>query len=269
MSFRAAGYSVGYFDFSGQASGEYRRRASDVETGRIFNYQGDPNHVKVLYDDYWESVPGGSSFSQALPGVSSINFSRVNPQAAYWSALLNHSNNGIGGLGTGLSRLGGSFRLTKGLDISFKHYPSGWGGGSRASIQTYNAVKWGGKLARGSVAYSIVAGIHNINAANIIDRRAFGYNTQVATAETIGGIGGAAIGAQIGAAVGVWFGGIRAGPGVLIGGAIGGIFGGWVGSELGHSVVQSKRKWSWISFGIVFSILFFSIGSFVYLNIRL
>jgi RHS repeat-associated protein len=78
VSFAAAAYSVGYFDFSGGASGEYRQRAGSEETGRIFNYRGDPNNVKVLYDDYWEWVPGdGPAFSQALPGINQIRFQSI------------------------------------------------------------------------------------------------------------------------------------------------------------------------------------------------
>src|SRR5690606_25386043 len=75
VSFAAAAYSVGYYDFSGQAGGEYRRRASDVETGRIFNYKGDPNNVKILYDDYWEWVPGEGSVNSVsmLSGRNGIN----------------------------------------------------------------------------------------------------------------------------------------------------------------------------------------------------
>jgi hypothetical protein len=48
VSSRVAAYSVGYFDFYGQASGEYRQRVGSEETGRIFNYKGDPNN----YDTY-------------------------------------------------------------------------------------------------------------------------------------------------------------------------------------------------------------------------
>jgi hypothetical protein len=75
VSYAAAAYSVDYYDFSGQSGGEYRRRASDVETGRIFNYKGDPNNVKVLYDDYWEWVPGEGSVNSVsmLSGRNGIN----------------------------------------------------------------------------------------------------------------------------------------------------------------------------------------------------
>lgn len=49
VSFLAGGYSVGYFDFTGKANGEYRRRASDVETGRIFNFSETAFSWSVMF----------------------------------------------------------------------------------------------------------------------------------------------------------------------------------------------------------------------------
>lgn len=152
------------------------------------------------------------------------------------------TNNAIGGFGTGMTYLEGSFRLSKGGQFSPKYYESNWTGGSRARITTYNAAKWGSRISKGSLVVSIGLGIYNINQANIVDNRTFGYNTQVATAQTIGGIGGAwggaAAGAQVGTAIGVWFGGVGAVPGAVIGGVVGGILGGWGGSELGCAAVD-------------------------------
>lgn len=85
---------------------------------------------------------------------------------------------------------------------------------------------------------SVLIGAYNIGNGYVQDGNTIGYNTHVAAAQTLGGIGGAAVGAQFGAAIGVWFGGVGAIPGALIGGVVGGILGGWGGSELGGAAVD-------------------------------
>ncbi|PKQ65181.1 hypothetical protein BZG02_03365 [Labilibaculum filiforme] len=105
-------------------------------------------------------------------------------------------------------------------------------------MTTHSAAKWGSKISRGTVFVTIGLAAYNINEANKLDNRSFGYNTQVATAQTVVGIGGAMAGAQIGGAIGVWFGGVGAIPGSIIGGIIGGVLGGWGGSELGEAGVN-------------------------------
>ncbi|WP_101260003.1 hypothetical protein [Labilibaculum filiforme] len=159
-----------------------------------------------------------------------------------WTTAIDWSNNGAGGVGTSMSKLKGSFRMSNGAangsKFSPKYYESNWSGGSRARITTHSAAKWGSKISRGTVFVTIGLAAYNINEANKLDNRSFGYNTQVATAQTVVGIGGAMAGAQIGGAIGVWFGGVGAIPGSIIGGIIGGVLGGWGGSELGEAGVN-------------------------------
>jgi len=78
VSFRAAGYSLSYFSFTGKANGRYhlRHRASETETGRIPDYRGERN-VKILYDDYWEWVPGEEVTGPSVSGIKSIMFQPV------------------------------------------------------------------------------------------------------------------------------------------------------------------------------------------------
>jgi hypothetical protein len=159
-----------------------------------------------------------------------------------WLTAADWTNNAIGGFGTGMSNLGGNFRISNSKGFSPKFYtkPNAAGrifnGGF--GITTYNTAKWGTRISRGSVGVSLLIGAYNVRQGYIEDSRTFGYNTQVATAQTIGGLGGAVAGAQIGAAVGVWFGGVGAIPGAVIGGVAGGVLGGWGGSELGGAAVD-------------------------------
>ncbi len=149
---------------------------------------------------------------------------------------------GIGGFGTGMGDLDGSYRLSKGGRLSPKYYSSNWTGGSRARITTYSAAKLSTRIIQGAIVVSAGLHVYNINQANIQDGRTFGYNTQVATAQAAGNLlgawGGAETGAAAGAAIGVWFGGVGAVPGAIIGGVIGGFLGGWGGSELGGASVD-------------------------------
>jgi len=159
-----------------------------------------------------------------------------------WTTSLDWSNNGAGGFSTGMNKLKGSFRMSNGAangsKFSPKYYESNWAGGSRAKITTYNTAKWGSRISKGTVIITLALAAYNINEANKLDNRSFGYNTQVATAQTLGGIGGAMAGAQIGGIIGIWFGGVGAIPGSIIGGLVGGVLGGWGGSELGEASVN-------------------------------
>ena len=142
------------------------------------------------------------------------------------------TNNGIGGLATGMERSRGTFRLSNSSGFSLRHYASGWRG--NGSVTTYNTATWGSRIAKGSLVVNLGLGAYSINNANIADGRTFGYNTQVATGQFVGGMAGSMAGAEIGAAIGVWFGGVGAIPGAVIGGVVGG----WGGSELGGVAVD-------------------------------
>lgn len=141
-----------------------------------------------------------------------------------------------------MGNLDGSFRLSKGGQLSPKYYSSNWTGGSRAGITTFRAAKWGTRISRGSVVVNAGFHAYNINQAYNMDGGAFGYNTQVATAQAVGNLAGAWAGAEAGAAAGLYIGaffgpaGLVVGP--IVGGIIGGVVGGWGGSELGGAAVD-------------------------------
>ena len=163
------------------------------------------------------------------------------PKGSGWADGI---NNVIGGFGAGMGRLNGTFRLSNNSGFSFKYYASKWGGGSRGNIATYNAMKCGKLIGKGSAVIGVAISAYNIKVGYNADGGEYGYNAQIATGEAVGGTigsyGGAETGAVVGASIGVWFGAVGAVPGAIIGGIIGGALGGWGGSALGGSVVESN-----------------------------
>lgn len=251
------GYTGGYGNFSDQYWDKYYEY---LFTGGGGGFSGGGGGFTISWETKYTFTNGstqvirdnkGNIVEIRLPEIGigysrgSITVGTNGTNGDGWFTASDWTNNGVGGAGTGMTYLNGSFRLTNGSangsQISPKYYESNWTGGSKARITTYSAAKWGSRISKGSILVSTGLGAYNINQANIKDGRTFGYNTQVATAQTLGGIGGAMAGAEMGAAIGVWFGGVGAVPGAVIGGIIGGIAGGWGGSELGGAVVD----WIW------------------------
>lgn len=161
----------------------------------------------------------------------------------WWLTAADNTNNGIGGFGTGMSYLGGNFRINNNSGFSPKFYTRPNAAGKIFSggfgIKIYNTTNWGKGIGYGSLGISVIIGGINVYNAIQEDGGAYGANTQMAVAQSSLGITGAWAGAEIGAAIGVWFGGVGAIPGAVIGGVIGGIVGGWGGSKLGETVVNN------------------------------
>ncbi len=151
---------------------------------------------------------------------------------------------GVGGLGGGLQSKGGSLRITDGAyngnGLSLKHYESGWTGGSRARIKTYQLGKAGKLVGRVGTAATLAVGAYDIG-SNAYYEGGFGTYTQQATGRFAGTLGGAWIGAKGGAIAGAWFGGWGAIPGAIIGGIIGGSGGSYLG-EKGVQKIQQIKK---------------------------
>src|SRR6056297_552671 len=128
-------------------------------------------------------------------------------------------------------------RLTNGSangnSLAFNYYKSGWTGGSRARITTYQ-LRTAGKLVgrAGSAGTIIVGGVDIIS--NARSEGGFGTYTQQATGRTAGSLLGGYGGAAGGAAIGACFGGFGAIPG----GIIGGLLGGYGGSKAGEGTVK-------------------------------
>ena len=131
----------------------------------------------------------------------------------------------------------GSMRLTNGKyngdKFSPKYYKSGWKGGSRARIKTYDLSPIG---KAGKIASKISGPIELINSSIKVynaykeDGGKIGDNTKMTVCEECGSIVGTIKGASIGARIG-----LIAGPfGGIIGGIIGGVIGSFVGEKLGE-----------------------------------
>ena len=144
--------------------------------------------------------------------------------------------NGVGGFGSGLQAMGGSFRLTNGAYngsfMSLKHYASGWKGGSVAQITTYNSTSWGRRIGRGSLIGGGIIGGVEIGYGMYQDG-GFGYNAAHATGRTAGGLAGGWAGGVTGATIGLAFGPL----GAIVGGILGGIGVGSAGSYVGGRTV--------------------------------
>ena len=151
------------------------------------------------------------------------------------------SSDGLGGLGAGMNTQGGSMRLTNGSAngnaLSLKHYQSGWNGGSRVGITTYQLGAAGKLVGKAGAAGTLVVGGLDIR-TNYMSEGGFGTYTQRATGRTAGSLFGGYGGAAGGAANGAWFGGFGAIPGSIIGG----LLGGYGGSKAGEKVVKEIQN---------------------------
>jgi YD repeat-containing protein len=160
-------------------------------------------------------------------------------------------SDGLGGAGTGMNQVGGSFRVTRGANgapnpfaFSPRVYQSNWGGGSSARIATHSMTGVGTFASRGTFVLSAgLAGYDFYNAYSQEGR--FGPNSQVEAARGVGGLAGSLAGAKAGAAtgafVGAFFEGVGAAPGAIVGGIIGGIGGGISGSYVAGEAVQALQ----------------------------
>jgi RHS repeat-associated protein len=216
--------------------------------------------VKAGYNNgqagFWvgKSIPGEGANGETLAEAKvtreffSLNYGESNSAGGVELAV--HFNDALGGFGTGLGYSSASFRLTNGTyngsEFSFKYYSSGWEGGSRARISTYEVAGFGEGLAKGSFIAGVVLGGITVYQGIEKDGETYGSNAQLATGNAVGGLvggwAGAETGAAIGASVGVWFFGAGAVPGAIIGGIIGGVIGGMAGGEAGEDVVRDIRN---------------------------
>lgn len=150
--------------------------------------------------------------------------------------FLSKTNSYIGCFGTGTKKIKGSVRFTNGTyngnHFSFKYYPSGWNGGSRAGIKTYNVGKFGKIISKSTMGLSVLYGANDVSNGYLLDGGQWGYHSNMALSRTIGSAGGATLGAEIGASIGSLLWGLGAVPGAFIGGIIGDYYGGKAGEQL-------------------------------------
>ena len=150
--------------------------------------------------------------------------------------LFSKINDIRGDVGKGLSKLKGSFRLVKDNCFSPKYYNSGWRGGSRAKITTYNTSKFWKNLSKASNPLSYVMSGFNIFNGFSEDGNQIGENCK----ETICSEIGSYIGAEAGGKAGTFIGSLFM-PGV--GSAIGGIAGSIIGRIGGEILTSQARKY--------------------------
>ncbi|HEY5405516.1 MAG TPA: RHS repeat-associated core domain-containing protein [Ginsengibacter sp.] len=223
----------GYFDNFAVKNGNYQGNSGTMYT---YSY--------ALNDGVYAGFGNETSLNTLVLGSFFIK-----DQESNGGETADNINDAIGGLGSGLDYSSASFRMTNGSyngsEFSFKYYSSGWSGGSRAGISTYEVAGFGEGLAKGSIVAGVVLGGINVYEGYEKDGGNYGTNAQLATGNAVGGIvggwAGAETGAAIGASFGVWFGGAGAVPGAIIGGIFGGIYGGIFGSETGENVVKDMH----------------------------
>ena len=156
----------------------------------------------------------------------------------------------IGGTAAGLKYSTSTFRLTNGsyngYEFSPKIYSSGWRGGSRAGITTYEAAGAGEGSAGGGVIIGIILGAIDVSNGYSADGGQYGTNAQLATGRAVGGILYGFTGAEIGAGIGFVFGSLLGGVGGPVGAWVGGVVGGWLagtyGAQDGENTVRSMQQ---------------------------
>jgi RHS repeat-associated protein len=214
----------------------------------LFQEFYEPKHLIIPDVDggYYEPVWATTSAQLQMKGRYGLkNFGpmmikselRYRKVERYETTFSSRILDGLGGMGTGMKRMGGTFRLTNGAyngsQVSLKHYASNWQGGSRARISTYSMAKWGSGIVCSSGFLGAAMGGVDILQGMAVDGWTFGVNTQAAIGRTAVSIEGSSVGAWIGGIVGGFFFGYGAIPGAIIGGAAGG----WLGSEGGEKLI--------------------------------
>lgn len=207
-----------------------------ITDGKVTWYTGDPTQTSYrMGNDFYGDIDLGE--------IHTANFKT---SSFFDLSLLGKINDGMGGLGEGLSYNGkngvrlyvGTARPGNPVDLFFtKFYGNG-----KTYIKPAYMSKAGNVLGKASIAGTIILGGVNIYNGFEKDGGRFGHNATIATGGALGGAagayGGAILGAEIGAGIGVWFGGVGAAPGALLGGIIGGVVGGIIGTNAGESIVK-------------------------------
>ena len=146
----------------------------------------------------------------------------------------------VGSVGSGIDGVGGTYRISKGGKFSFKHYASGWRGGSRASIRTLSMSRLGRGLGNSANVLTLMVGIYDIG-NNVHENGSNSLQTFQAVGRTVGGFAGSYFGARLGGRVGALAGGYGALPGTIVGGIAGGYYGSQGGEYIATWIYYSTR----------------------------
>ena len=144
----------------------------------------------------------------------------------------------MGGIADGMQESKASFRLTdgkKGNNISFKYYKSGWNGGSKAGIKTYNISKIGEKIGKLTGVLGDILTIKNICDGINEDGNKIGENAIIAACEEVSSRAGGKLCAFIGTCL--------LGPiGTVIGSILGSFYFGKKGKEYCEKCIEEQKQ---------------------------
>ena len=153
------------------------------------------------------------------------------------ASSISRTNDGFSGASAGFIKAGGSYRLTHNGTFSPKYYSSGWRGGSRGHIKTYNSVKTGNAISKVATPIGLSMILYNLYGAYKTDGDKIGKNTKITATSEVGSWGGGIGGAKAGASIGtVCYPGIGTVLGSIIGGIAGGYGGGKGGEKIGEKL---------------------------------
>ena len=188
----------------------------------IFPGQKNLPTLELLLENL-DSIPGGKKAKKDDEIIDKLK-------------TINNVNDRIDDIGKIMEDVKGSFRITNGKKngdkFSFKYYKSGWKGGSRAMIKTYDVEKIGNnlrKIAKPIKSLKLDKAIDKyLDIKEVVDAykedgNKFGTKTKMCLCKKAGEKTGAVVGAAIGTAI--------LGP-------IGGIIGDFIGSTLGGSIFE-------------------------------
>ena len=148
-------------------------------------------------------------------------------------SILGKINDSRDSVGKFFSGIDGSFRLKHGESL-FKYYKSGWGGGSRGKIKTYNVSKIGKTLSKGANKISYTISGCNVYNGYKNDGNQLGENCKEAISSEIGSFVGKKVGSKVGGYIGSLF---MPGIGTVVGGIAGEIIGG-----IGGEIIASEAR---------------------------
>ena len=196
---------------------------NDIIPGQ-FNIPNSDLLLKTL-----ELNPGGKKYNNEL-----INENKEEDEYI----TIENINTVVDGIADGMKESKASFRLTdgkKGNKISFKYYKSGWNGGSKAGIKTYNISKIGEKIGKLTGVLGDFFTIKNIYDGYKEDGNKIGDNTKIALSEEIS--------SSIGEAVCAGIGTLLFGPiGTVIGAIFGSFYFGKKGKEYCEKRIEEQKQ---------------------------
>lgn len=162
--------------------------------------------------------------------------------------IASNANTVVENVTKGMKEIEGTIRLTNGAyngnKFSPKLYESGWKGGGKARIKTYNVSKIGSHIEKSRLKFGlgIISKAKKVNDIFKEDGSKIGDKITVAISKEIGGKAGAKIGERIGTTIGFAFGPFGAALGMIIGRVVGEFVGEKVGEKAAEILIEKKKE---------------------------